>query len=180
MLTHIHPSHAWFACRLSPPLRVPLSQFKAWAAPGTAKCPESLCPPRALPSAARCRASRQRSLPRLHRSYELMRRTKSLLPTRFCTSTAGLRRLSSVPAGRWPFPTLSPQSVSRRLDLYPAGSPGITHLRLRVTGDIAQRTSAKPVGHKAWHTRTIPAKQLRQRVDFGAAVIRYASGSRTC
>jgi hypothetical protein len=152
MLTHMHPSPDWFACQPSPPLRAQYAQFNVWAAPGTAKRPESLCPPPALPSAARCPASRQRALPRFHRSYGLMRRTKPLLPTWFFTLTAGLRRLSSVPAGRWPFPTLSPQSVSRRPDLYPAGPSGITHLRLRLTGDMAQRASAKPSGHKAWHS----------------------------
>jgi hypothetical protein len=36
--------------------------------------------------------------------------------------TAGLRRLSLLPAGSWPFPTLSPRSLYRRLDLYPAVS----------------------------------------------------------
>ena len=34
----------------------------------------------------------------------------------------GLCRLSPVPAGRWPFPTLSLQSLRRRLDPYPAVS----------------------------------------------------------
>ena len=37
--------------------------------------------------------------------------------------TPGLGRLSPVPAGRWPFPTLSLQSLRRRLDPYPAVSP---------------------------------------------------------
>ena len=36
--------------------------------------------------------------------------------------TTGLCRLSSVPAGRWPIPALSPQSLYRRLDPYPAVS----------------------------------------------------------
>ncbi len=34
--------------------------------------------------------------------------------------SASLCRLSPVPAGRWPFPTLSPQSLYRSLDPYPA------------------------------------------------------------
>ena len=34
--------------------------------------------------------------------------------------TAGLCRLLPVPAGSWPFPTLSPQSLYRCLDPYPA------------------------------------------------------------
>ena len=36
--------------------------------------------------------------------------------------SASLCRLSSVPAGRWPFPTLSPQSLYGCLDPYPAAS----------------------------------------------------------
>jgi len=38
--------------------------------------------------------------------------------------TTGLGRLSSVPAGRWPVPAFSPQSLSRCLDPYPAVSLG--------------------------------------------------------
>jgi hypothetical protein len=38
----------------------------------------------------------------------------------------GLCRLSPVPAGRWPFPTLSLQSLRRRLDPYPAVSSRCT------------------------------------------------------
>ena len=34
----------------------------------------------------------------------------------------GLRRLLPAPAGSWPFPTLSPQSLHRCLDPYPAAS----------------------------------------------------------
>ena len=36
--------------------------------------------------------------------------------------TASLCRLSPAPAGSWPFPTLSPQSLHRCLDPYPAAS----------------------------------------------------------
>ena len=36
--------------------------------------------------------------------------------------TAGLCRLSLLPAGKWPFPTLSPQSLYGRLDPYPVAS----------------------------------------------------------
>ena len=35
-------------------------------------------------------------------------------------NTAGLRRLSPIPAGRWSFPVLSPQSLYGCLDPYPA------------------------------------------------------------
>ena len=39
------------------------------------------------------------------------------------SSTTGLCRSSPVPAGKWPFPTLSLQSLCRRLDPYPVMSP---------------------------------------------------------
>lgn len=38
-------------------------------------------------------------------------------------SAPGLCRLLSLPAGRWPFPTLSLHALRRRLDPYPAVSP---------------------------------------------------------
>ena len=44
--------------------------------------------------------------------------------SRHCPWPGGLCRLSPVPAGRWPFPTLSLQSVRRRLDPYPAAFLG--------------------------------------------------------
>ena len=43
-------------------------------------------------------------------------------PAVFDFITTGLCRLSPVPAGRWPFPTLSLQSLRRCLDPYPAVS----------------------------------------------------------
>jgi len=48
-----------------------------------------------------------------------MRQTKTLPPTSVVPNTTGLCRLSSVPAGSWPFPTLSLQSLRRCLDPYP-------------------------------------------------------------
>ena len=56
-------------------------QLKVWPSPGTAKCPEPLCPQPALPAAARCRAPCRRALPLVPRSYGLMRQTKFLRPT---------------------------------------------------------------------------------------------------
>ena len=49
-----------------------------------------------------------------------MRQTKSLSPTSVVPNTVSLCRLTSVPAARWPFPTLSPRSLYRCLDPYPA------------------------------------------------------------
>ncbi len=71
----------------------------------------------------RLQVSHQRELPLLHSSYWLMGRTKTLPGSSLLTITQGLCRLSSVPAGRWSFPTLSPQSLYGCLDPYPATSP---------------------------------------------------------
>ena len=46
--------------------------------PGTAKCPEPLCPMSALPPWGRHRSPPRRALPLLHRSYGLMRQTFTL------------------------------------------------------------------------------------------------------
>jgi hypothetical protein len=80
---------------------------------------EPLCPLKVLPLTARRLTSRQRQLLLLHRSYWLMRRTKCLPSTSVVPISMGLCRLLSVPADRWPFPTLSLQSLYRRLDPYP-------------------------------------------------------------
>ena len=48
------------------------------------------------------------------------RQTKTLPPTSVVPNTAGLCRLLPVPAGKWPFPALSLQSLYRCLDPYPA------------------------------------------------------------
>jgi hypothetical protein len=97
-----------------------------------AQCPVSVsfdCPPftespfarsRCYLLAARYLTPHQGALPPLHSSYRLMRQTKFFLPPRFHSLTASLCRLLRVPAGRWPFPTLSLQSLRRCLDPYPA------------------------------------------------------------
>ena len=97
-----------------------LSRFRVRGRPRPARCPEPLCPQQVLPLTPWRLAPHQRALPLLHRSYWLMRQTKTLPPTSVVPNTAGLCRLSPVPAGRWPFPTLSLQSLRRCLDPYPA------------------------------------------------------------
>ena len=67
-------------------------------------------------------ALHQRELPLLHRSYGLMRQTKTLSPASVVPIPMSLCRLPPVPAGNWPFPTLSLQSLRRCLDPYPAVS----------------------------------------------------------
>jgi hypothetical protein len=103
--------------KLVPLLRTRQPQFKAWDRFGTAKRPESLRPPRALPPAGRCPASPEPALPDRQRYYELMRQSSPLTTASVCKPcAAGLCRLQSAPAGMSTFPTLSPQSLLRRLD----------------------------------------------------------------
>ena len=61
----------------------------------------------------------RKALPPHLRSYGLMRQTKILCSTSHCATLNSLHRLPLAPAGHWPFPTLSPQSLLRCLDPYP-------------------------------------------------------------
>jgi len=120
MLAHLHPSLLRFACKSRP-------IFNGLVTPG----PVSRTiqgPPRAQSPFARLR----RYLSRRDLSYiasegatppSSLLRTHAPdqcppLPFGFPYST-GLRRLLPVPAGYWPFPTLSLQSLHRCLDPYP-------------------------------------------------------------
>jgi len=90
--------------------------------PGPSKCPEPLCTLEALPLTSQSPGPRQRELPHLHRSYGLMRQTKTLLSTSVVPNPTGPCSLSSLTAASWPVPTLSPQSVHGRLVPCPAAS----------------------------------------------------------
>jgi len=74
--------------------------------------------------------------------------------------TEGLCRLLSAPAGRWPFPTLSPQSVSRRLDPYPAAFLATLSVWTR-----SQDTGLAPVLTSSAR-ENLPAMQLQQGGAF--------------
>ena len=63
-----------------------------------------------------------RALPLRHRSYWLMRQTKTLPPVPVPFADGSLQVVAN-PAGRWPFPTLSLHSLCRCLDQYPGMSP---------------------------------------------------------
>ena len=107
--------------KLVPQLRTRPPQFRDWDRFGTAKCPEFLRPPRALPPAESCLATPRPALPDRPRYYELMRQSSPLTTASVCKPcAAGLCRLRSAPAGMSTFPTLSLQSLLRRLDPYPA------------------------------------------------------------
>ena len=108
MLAHIHPS----------PLRFAYGPVSPEGLHSLALCPDAPSPrndqvPRApLPfPGVTCSGGTSRSIggdyPLLLRSYGLMRQTLILPPPRLPSRLVGLCRLSPVPAGCWPFPTLS-------------------------------------------------------------------------
>ena len=123
MQAHIHPSLLWFACESRP-------KFNGIVQPGSASRTNQ-GPPRAQSPFARSRRY-------LHRHEVLCFTSEGVTPPSSLLRThapdqnppanfdspykAGLCRLLPVPAGRWSFPTLSLQSVHRRLDPYP-GTP---------------------------------------------------------
>ena len=108
MLAHVHPS----------PLRFAYGPVSPKGLHSLALCPDAPSPrnhqvPRApLPfPGVTCSGGTSRSIggdyPLLLRSYGLMRQTLILPPPRLPSRLVGLCRLSPVPAGCWPFPTLS-------------------------------------------------------------------------
>jgi hypothetical protein len=124
MLAHMHPSLQWFACE-------PRPIFNGLAHPGSMSRTIQ-DPPRAQSPFARWRRY-------LHRrnvsciTSEGVTPPSSLIrahapdqnpPSDFASSTISkdLCRLSLVPAGSWPFPTLPLQSLRRCLDPYPVVS----------------------------------------------------------
>ena len=144
-----------------------------WFLSTTAMCREPLCPKQALPGLAGRLASCQKALPFLHRSYGLMRQTKTLLLLSASAWSAGLCRLPQAPAGRWPFPTLSLQSLRRRLDPYPAVSFQC----------ICPLLPGRQRPHLKRHKFGTPKYPLQCNFNrallFGAAVIPLCSGSHT-
>ena len=62
---------------------------------------------------------------------------------RCCPYTAGLCRLLPAPAAGWPFPTLSPRPVHRRLDPYPAALHRCLPVSSRWTTASPQRVQAR-------------------------------------
>ena len=115
----------------------------------TAECPEPLCPWRALPAhGATSRVASEditppSSLIRAHAS-DPVPPGASVVPR-----TPGPCRLSPVPAGGWPFPTLSLQSLRRRLDPYPAAS-------LECTCPFLPREHRPHATEDAFDTRNCP------------------------
>ena len=148
MLTHVHPFRRWFTCRTSSHIKGSGSpQLKVWASPGTAKCPEPLCPPRVLPPAASCRASRQRALPLLHRSYGLMRQTKILPPPTVDALVGESLQVVVSPCWKMALPDVISTICVRALGPLPRSVPlGMFILfPYLIQGHFSQGTSASPM-----------------------------------
>ncbi len=101
-----------------------------------------------------------------------MRQTKPLPPLSGYPS-AGLCRLSPVPAGKWPFPAHSPQTFVWVLGPLPRSAPSEP---LPVSSRSA---SASPQGQRVRHARYPPQCNFNGGRSFAAAVIPSCSGSHT-
>ena len=166
MLAHIHPCERWFAPRLVPLLRRRNPGSMSGSPPRNRQVPRA-----PLPDLRYYRPVRVVS------SHDLGRRYPSFVaPIGSCAGpnpsrhlrfplATGLCRLLPVPAGRWSFPTLSPQSLRRRLDPYPAELP-------RCSCPLLPQGQRPRVRTNTLGARNTPVMQLRQRIYFGAAVIR--------
>ena len=87
-----------------------------------ARCREPLCLIEVLPRRGQHLLLPKPALPGSHRSYGLIGQTKILPLPSVVPIPMSLFRLPPAPAGNWPFPTLSLQSLRRCLDPYPAVS----------------------------------------------------------
>ena len=139
-LARIRPSRLWFARLLAAGSRDRPERTRSRGS-WTGSCPAMSSrdplpwPPSAQgsfaragddPTSGRPHGSPRRALPLLHRSYEPMRKTESLLAARVVPRARGLCRLPPAPAGRWSLPRLSLRPVRRRSDPYPAALLGRT------------------------------------------------------
>jgi hypothetical protein len=96
-LTYPPPSPVYLAAR---PKKSWLLRLPSLTMERTAKCPELLCLTQALLMTGWRQAPPRRALPLLHRSYELMRRTSSLLRTS-CINTYLPRSLQVAASPCW-------------------------------------------------------------------------------
>jgi len=157
MLTHIHPSRLWFTCGT-----IPISNGSAYPGPksGADQGPQGAQSPfahnrRYLFCGMTPYVMSEGITP--PSSLILAHAPDQIPPAVFdSTITMGLCRLSPVPAGRWPFPTLSPQSLRRCLDPYPAVSYKCSCSLL----PWRQRPHLKR--HRFGTPKILPAMQLQQ------------------
>jgi hypothetical protein len=173
---HIHPSPFRFTYGL-------VSSHGSTLPGSVSRCSLSSKPPSAQSPFARLRrylfrrdvsASRPRALPLLLRSYGLMRQTLILPPPRLPTRLVGLCRLSPVPAGCWPFPTLSPYVFPWMLGPIPRRLPWC--LRPFLPRGLRPSPRFDRVGFSA----TYPYNDFRTAIFLGAADIPLCSGLQVC
>jgi hypothetical protein len=149
-------------------------RVRSCAALVPAKRREPLCPQQVLPLALWPLAPHQKTLLLLHRSYWLMRQTKTLPLTPALASFSGSLQVAVSPCWpparrdygserRWPFPTLSLQSLRRCLDPYPAVFPWC------ICSLLPRRQRPHLKRHK-FGTPICPVMQLQPGIYFGAAV----------
>ncbi len=120
MQTHIHPARRWFVVRLSPHFAVKGSSDQRPSPTRDCQVPRAPLHTTGITHRA---ANVSRHVGGRYPSFfahtdpcarpNPSRRLQFPLPTSLC-------RLLSAPAGRWPFPVLSLQSLLRCLDPYPA------------------------------------------------------------
>ena len=126
VLAHPSPRHGGVCLTPSPRCSPRVTQLCVWYVPD---CRGHRVPRAPLPGTGVTRAGTASrppggALPPRRRSYGLMRQTTTLPTPRLAPCTQGLCRFSPVPAGRWPFPTLSLRPLCRCSDPYPAALLG--------------------------------------------------------
>ncbi len=141
----MHLSHHRFACSTRSPLRDLGCQLSVWPSPGTAKCPEPLCPRSALPAAARRRAPCPRALPPRLRSYGLMRQTKFLLPTSL-TYFGRSWQVAVSPCWKMALPDVISAVCVKTPGPLPRRVPA-DYIRLRVPPLRSRRKESQDIGH---------------------------------
>src|SRR4051812_30330339 len=128
-MARIHPRSAWLARPRAPNpslTAVPGSVSGAAWVVGAAECPGPLCPARALPTSGRPRGPPRGTLLPLRSSYGPMRQSHHLSPPSLTSCVESLQ-VAAIPCWSWDLPDIIPESLWRRLDPYPAVSPGCIH-----------------------------------------------------
>jgi len=140
--------------------------------PRPTRCPEPLCPLRVLPFKEWCSHHLERHCPLIIAHTGSCARPK---PSRCFRSpyTAGLCRLSPVPAGRWSFPKLSPRVLPQVPGPLPRWDP-MVHSPVS-----SHRTSAFPV-LQAGRLPHLIRTATSVRDFYEAAVIPLCSGPQVC
>ena len=123
-MARIHPTTVQFCCPLAPTLPLTASRLGVRGPLGRRdhRVPRAPLPGGGVTHRQGGLRDPSRALLLLRRSYGPMRQSNVLSPPWWSLGRS-LCRLLPSPAGRGTFPTLSPESVWRRLDPYPAVSP---------------------------------------------------------